>query len=451
MSHIFRSYDIRGIYGKDIDEKIAERIGIALALKIKGDIAVGRDMRLSSKKIMDALVKGIRKGGRNVYSLGLLPLGAALYFAWQNGKYLAYVTASHLPKEWAGVKFFHPDGCGFIDKENYSLRDAFVKASSKPIHSANGKKDKNGQLICIDNENVLADYKNYLLSKIKCRKKKIVLDCGNGMAGMVVKELFESAGFDVTILFEELDGSFPNRDSEPNDESLAKLKKAVAGKDFGIAFDGDGDRMVFVDDTGTTATPEQIAYILLGHLLEKGKRPIVANIECSRIIDTIAEKFSSDVYRIQVGHPYIVKEAVKRRAVLGVETSGHYVLPELFPFDDAIGISLYAAAVISNTGRKLSELIRSVPKYPFKRMNFDCADEKKFSVIKNLEREFSKKYKINTTDGVRVDFKEGWVLARASNTSPIIRLTIEAENEKEFKRIEKEFSDIVRKSISRAE
>lgn len=125
------------------------------------------------------------------------------------------------------------------------------------------------------------------------------------------------------------------------------------------------------------------------------------------------------------------------------------MLPELFPFDDAVGISLYAAAVISNMGRKLSELIRSVPKYPFKRTNFDCADDKKFLVIKNLEREFSKKYKINTTDGVRVDFKEGWVLARASNTSPIIRLTIEAENEKEFKRIEKEFSKTVEDAISR--
>ena len=443
LSHIFRSYDIRGVYGKDIDEAIAEKIGISLALKINGDIAVARDMRLSSERIMDALIKGIRKGGRDVYFLGLVPLGPAMYFSWKNGKYLAYVTASHLPKEWAGVKFFHPDGCGFIDKENYGIRDTFMGLGA--ITHA----EQNGKLMCIDDEEIQAEYKQYLLGKIQAKKKRIVLDCGNGMAGMIVKDLFESAGFDVTILFEELDGSFPNRDSEPNDESLTGLKKAVIGKDFGIAFDGDGDRMVFVDDTGKVATPEQIAYILLGHLLKKGKRPVVANVECSRIIDTIVKKFSASVYRVQVGHPYIVKEAARRKACLGIETSGHYVLPDLFPFDDAIGISLYAAALLSNNERKLSELIRSIPAYPFRRINFECADDKKFAVIKNLEKAFSKTYKnISTLDGVRVDFKEGWVLARVSNTSPLIRLTMEAENEKEFKRIEKEFSKKVGDAIT---
>ncbi len=443
MTHIFRSYDIRGIYGTDIDEGIAERIGMALASRIGGDIAAARDMRASSESIMNALVKGLTDGGKNVHSLGLLPLGPSLYFSWKNKKYLAYVTASHLPKEWAGVKFFHADGCGFVDSENYAVRDAFVSGVKKNVAK--------GKLVAAGGKQAMEDYKAYLLSKISARKKNIVIDCGNGTAGMIAKDLFEGAGFSADVLFEELDGSFPNRPSEPSDESLGELKKAVIGRDFGIAFDGDGDRMVFVDDSGKVTSAEQIAYILLEHLLKKENKPIVANVECSRIIDAVANKFSSEVHRIRVGHPYLVREAALRKACLGIEPSGHYVLPELFPFDDAIGISLYVAAVISSSGKKLSELVKSVPVYPFGRVNLGCPDDRKFSVIDKLSKNLSEKYKnVSTLDGVRVDFEEGWILVRASNTSPVIRLTIEAKNEKEFKILEKEFSEAVKKEVSSA-
>ncbi len=432
--NIFRSYDIRGIYNKDIDENIMKRIGAAFSRVSTKTIAVANDMRPSSKALKMAFIKGT---GKMVIDCGCVPLGVGMLYTL--GKYdYAYITGSHLPKEWNGVKFFHKSGIGFNDKENKNIKEMFL--SVRPV----GKT----KIVKEDVQKLLNSYKKYALGKVKIGEKlDIVLDCGNGMASKIAKDLFKEAGFNTTAIFDTLDGEFPNRSSDPNDDDLTELKKKVKSADIGIAYDGDGDRMVLVDETGRKLTPEQTSYLILIEAV-KYTGPIVANVECTRIIDDIARKFGKRLVRVPVGHTFLMEGVEKNKACFGVESAAHYALPYMAPFDDSLIVSIYAAAVLSRQEKKLSQIIDEIKTYPFGRINFECDDKRKFIVIENLRRKFGKEYKnVTLLDGVRVDFPDGWILIRASNTSPFIRLTVEAEDKKTFERLERKFSGIIRQEI----
>jgi phosphomannomutase len=436
FSHIFRSYDIRGIYNKDLDEDVMERIGSCLAGI--ADIVVAMDMRLSSEDLKNAFASGVTNAGSDIIDLGLVPMGAAMFYAMKHDKILAYVTASHLPGEWNGVKFFHPSGEGFAEEENFRIRDEFLKG--------NNNAGKEGKVFNLESKEIIEEYKKHLLRIHSAKKIKVVLDCGNGMASLLVKDLFEKAGFSVVTLFDELDGTFPNRSPEPEEDPLTLLKQEAEKADLGIAYDGDADRMVLVDDKGRKLTPEQVSFLILSELLKKEQGPIIANVECSRVLDDVAKQFDRDVIRVRVGHPYIVSEAHKNKACFGVESSGHYIIPSLVPYDDSMAVSLYAACVASKG--KLSATVDKIKVYPFDRINFKCPDEKKFLVIEKLKEKFTKEYEnVNTIDGVRIDFDNGWILLRASNTEPKLRLTIEADDEKGFEELKTKFSKILEEAI----
>lgn len=439
--HIFRAYDIRGIYKKDLDEDTMKKIGKALATYDNQDVMVAMDMRLSSKALAQALISGLRETGKTTYFAGLLPLSAAMFHAWQSRLTLAYVTASHLPKEWNGVKFFHSNGEGFFDDEIASIRDIFMAESF-----IEGK----GEMVNLKNSEILENYRVYLVSKLRAKNRIIVaIDCGNGSTGVVARKLFTDAGFITEVIYEEPNGNMPNRNIDPHEDRLELLKEKARISMFGIAFDGDGDRLVFVDDLGRKLTTEQISYIILSELLQTVEGPIVANVECTKLIDDIAKKFSREVIKVPVGHTFLVKYVHEKKASFGVEVSGHCALPSLLPFDDAVAISLYAAVVLSGKEERLSDLIDKLPEYPFERVNFRCADERKFLVVDSLKKKLSKRYvNTNIIDGVRVDLDNGWALIRASNTEPKIRLSIEADTEKELKEIKQTFSQVLKKAIS---
>ncbi len=440
VDHIFRSYDIRGIYGKDLDEEIMRRIGNAFGQVAKTEtVVIARDMRLSSETLRNELISGLLSSGKDVVDAGLVPLGVGMFHAWQHKMEFAYITASHLSKEWNGVKFFHASGIGYLEHENYEIRDVFNKGeTTKPEGSASEESA----------EKIINDYISYVSSKIKLTKKlNVVLDCGNGMASLVAPELFRKAGAEVEVVYGDLDGSFPNRNPEPAEDELTELRKKAGEADLGIAYDGDGDRMLLVDNRGRKVNPEQTAHLLLVGSLKNVQGPIVANMECTRAVDKLASKLNKKIIRMPVGPHYLVDYAEKNKACLGIERSGHYVVPSIFPFDDSLAISLAAASSLSEAGKRLSEIADEVVMDPFKRINVDCADEKKFTVIERLKQKFSKEYDINVMDGVRIDLSDGWILLRASNTSPTIRLTIEADNDERLQSMEKEFSQILREEI----
>lgn len=433
---IFRSYDVRGIYGKDIDESILKRIGAAFSTISTKTIVVACDMRLSSQSLKNAFISGCNT---TVIDCGRTPLGVGMLYAL--GKYdYAYITGSHLPGEWNGIKFFHKNGIGFNEKENKNMEKIFlkVKVSGKP------------KILIEDTKKLLDGYKKYVTEKITInRKLDVVLDCGNGMAGIIAKDLFNAVGFKAEAIFDNPDGTFPNRNSDPNDDDLNELKKKVKSADIGMAYDGDGDRMVLVDETGRKLTPEQTSYLVLLEAV-KYNGPIVANVECTRIIDDIARKFGKKIVRVPVGHTFLMEAVDKNKACFGVESAAHYALPYMAPFDDSLIVSIYAAAVLSKQDKKLSQIVNEIKTYPFGRVNFECDDSRKFIVVENLRNRFRKEYKnVTTLDGVRVDFPNGWVLIRLSNTSPFIRLTVEAEDKKTFENLEKKFSSILEEEINR--
>jgi phosphomannomutase len=352
------------------------------------------------------------------------------------------VTASHLEKEWNGVKFSYDNAVELFEEDNMKVRDAVLggrlKAAPKP-----GEKR---------NEEVIGRYKEFLLSRIpKANSRmKVVVDCGNGTGGLVAPRLFEAMGFSVETLFGEVNGNFPNRSSEITDETLGKLKERAREADFGVAFDGDSDRMVLVDGKGRLLGPEVTSQLILSELTKKEKGPIIANVECLKVMDEIAEKLGREIRRIRVGNSFMVHEVEKRKACFGVERSGHFCIPSIIPMDDGIAASMYAASALSRTGKSLSEIHDSVPRYPFAREKVECPDDVKFGVIESLKKRLSREHeKVNTMDGVRVDFDYGWVLVRASNTSPVIRVSAEADDEKRLKDITGRFLALLEEELEK--
>jgi phosphomannomutase len=439
--NIFRAYDIRGVYGKDLTEETMRKIGRAFADLFVSDVAVvGMDGRRSGPYLKDAFIEGILQAGKDVIDVGLVPRGACLFRAWKSKKPSAYVTASHLTKEWNGVKFSYEDAVEFFEEDNYRVRDYVMagkfKTADKPGHRKGA--DATGE------------YKRFVLSRIPTSSKSmnVVIDCGNGTGGLAAPDMFKKLGFRVKTLFKEVDGDFPNRPSEITEDSLAVLKKNVVHYDFGVAYDGDSDRMTLLDEKGRLLGPELTSHIILLELAERERGPIVANVECLKIMDDIAKRLGRRIFRIRVGNSFMVREVEKRGACLGVERSGHFCIPSVIPMDDGIAASLYAASVLTRTGKKLSEIVDGMPLYPFRRFKVDCLDDVKFKVIESLKKRLSGEYeKVNTLDGVRVDFDYGWVLIRASNTGPIIRLSIEATDEPKLKELGKKFMAVLREEI----
>ena len=440
-SHIFRSYDVRGIYNKDLNEEIMYRIGNTFAAKTKKNIVVGIDVRTSSPALCNSFISGCIAAGKKVYFIGLVPLGAGMLYALQKKFDYAFITASHLPKEWNGVKFFHHDGIGYLQKENQSIKNVFLKG--------NLSRKSGGKAIKENNKKTLSNYIDFF--KIKAKKKmKIILDPGNGCASLAARKMFEKADFDVISIYDYIDGNFPNRDPEPTSENLTTLKEMIIAEkaDFGFAYDGDGDRFILVDNKARVSSPEQASYIILQDLLNEKKGPVVANIECTRLVDDIASRFSRKVIRVPVGHTFLVQTVLKEKACFGFEASGHFMMPSLIKTDDSLAVSLHLAVQLSKQYETVSDLLDKIPSYPFARINFECSDQNKFNVIENLKEELKEKHKgITSIDGIRIEFSYGWILIRASNTSPAIRLSIEAQNDYYLDKMKNEFSEILEGAI----
>ena len=443
---IFRAYDIRGIYREQLNEETMKLIADAIDAQ---KIILGHDCRMSSDALCEAFISGF---GGEIIDVGLSPIGSAMFFSWKRGIDLAYITASHLTSEWNGLKLFHSSGVGYLEDEIKAIKSIVVDEMNP------GKKSRSVKNVKISS--ITGDYINHLLAKVPGHKKmKIIIDCGNGVSSMIAPELFRRAGYDVEIIFENIDSNFSGRGPDVEEKHLTNLKnKTEQNKCIGIAYDGDGDRVALVDENGNVLTPEQISYIVISELLKKEQGPVVANVECTNVIDHAVKKFNRKVYRVPVGHTFLVENVHKNNASFGVERSGHFSIPSIIPFDDAVALSFYATNVISNSDKTLSELVRDIPSFPSKRTNYICPEKKKFELIRQVERNVNgiclsnnkgdekAKAEINTCDGVRVDTNDGWFLIRASNTGPLVRLTTQSDTRQGLEKIKNEAEKILIKS-----
>jgi len=436
---IFRAYDIRGVYGKDLTEEIMARIGEAAGTYCSGTFTIGRDFRAHGAQLESAFVSGLKKTGSDANLIGTCPASLCVFANWKmRNNVTAYITASHLPAEWNGIKFFHQDGVGFFEDENRKLGEISSLGNFK-----------RGKGLSKTLKGMDEEYADFVVERIKPEKIRVVVDFGNGAACLLVPKILKKLGVESTFLFDWPDPKFSNRDPEPKPESLTELcKKVVEEKaDLGIAFDGDGDRAVFVDDTGKVIMTEQSAILFIRDIMKTQKGPVVANIECSDIIEDEMKHYEQEVLRIPVGHTFLVQETKKHNAVFGVEKSGHICVPKFFWFDDAIINSIYMIEIVSKMSQLLSKVVKELPTRLFKRFEIECSDETKFQVIANIKENAVKKYdNVNTIDGVKIVFPDSWALIRASNTSPILRLSIEARNQKRLNELESEMKKLIKDS-----
>jgi phosphomannomutase len=437
---IFRAYDIRGVYPQDINEEVFQKIGFVLGKKEK-KFVVGQDIRKSGQKLSEALISGLKAKKSKVFFVGKGSFGLVLFSGFKKkADFTLFVSASHLPSEWNGLKIFKGDG------EPISPQGLAKKVLKVP--EIKFKKIK------IKKTNLKKDYLKFLFQKfsfLEQKKLKVVIDCGGGSTSLVVPQLFRKLGFKTIEIFFKPDPSFSKRDPEPTPEATKKLKKKVIKEraDFGVAFDGDGDRGVIVDDRGKYLRGDQVGIILSKEMLKESRRKkIIKTVSCTMAVEEELEKMGAEIIEVPVGHTFVGKKCKKEKALLGIEESSHLFFPQIFLFDDAILTPLKIAEVLIKTKKKLSQLVDEIPIYPFQELNFSCPDEVKFKVVEKLKKDFKRKYKkVNVLDGIKVYFHQAWILIRPSNTSPKIKLYIEAKNQKTLKLLKDKFSNILSKCI----
>lgn len=451
--NIFRAYDIRGVFNEDLFAQDGVDIAQAFAhyLDGKGPVSLSRDGRTSSPTLDAAMAAGLSAAGIDVESFGLLPIPTANFATWQ-GSYSAgvYITASHNPAQYNGVRFRNPDGSGYT-LENEKIKKLFFEGKRRNVPW-----DKVGALKVGDSQHLVDRYAHYLLKRLPgMRSLKVVIDPGNGASTVTAPRLFREAGFQVRVINGEIDGRFPNRDPHPTAKTITTLRQTVKkeGAAFGVAFDGDGDRCVFADDKGRAVQTDKVG-IMVAREIARRKRgaTILANIPCSMIVEEELEKIpGTRVQRVRVGDVFVCEAIRKYNASFAMEISSHYFLPEFYIFDDPVLMALKVAQEIGETGKKLSELSDEIPSYPFVEKGIKVKDEVKFKAVRELVKYYKdKSLEVDTTDGAKIQMKNGWGLLRASNTQPMIRLFAEAKTEADLKRIVKELEKDCGQAVKKA-
>lgn len=404
---IFKAYDIRGIYGEQLNEDIAYKIGRAFAMYIGSKIVVARDNRLSSDSLFEALTRGITDQGSDVYNIGL-STSPMFYFAVSNlvcdGGVI--ITASHNPSQYNGFKMVRSDAMPLSGEDG-------IDQIKQLVEENNFSSSKKGNISTLD---ITDKYVNSF--EIKKYNLKVVVDTANSVSGLIVNRMFR--GVSLFHLFSELDGSFPNHEPNPLEEKNIKdLREKVLeyGADIGIAFDGDGDRVFFVDEKGELISSDLII-ALIAKLIDK---KVLYDLRCSNIIKETAR----DSVMWRVGHSFIKKKMKDEDIFFGGEYSGHYYLKQGSSYFESPYFVIYKLFEAMEN-KKLSELIAPFKKYYHSgELNFEVKDKQ--SIIEKVEKNYSYG-KITKIDGVRIDFDDWWFLLRGSNTEPILRLIVEAKS-----------------------
>lgn len=437
---IFREYDIRGVVGKDFNEDFAELLGHAYSRKLKkalGErsryiVGVGRDCRLSGPSITDRLVKGMIQNGIEVVDCGMGPT-PQLYFSvfHQNLDGGIQVTASHNPSDQNGFKMM----IGKSTLSGSEIQD--LKHIAQDILKS-GISSGDGIVGQCRNYDAASEYIDFLYAnstpRMGSRKLKVVVDGGNGVGGPVGVPLLKRLGCEVIELFTDPDGRFPNHHPDPTVvENIVELRKRVVEEkaDCGIAWDGDADRIGVVDEKGEPIFGDMLLLIYGRELLKTIKNPtIIGDVKCSQILfDTLKAEGANPVMA-KTGHSLIKAKLKELNAELAGEMSGHiFFAHDFFGFDDALHASGRIVEILSSTDKPLSSLLSGIPKMvSTPELRIDCEESIKFKLVEGMKDALAE-FEVNTLDGVRVKFSNGWGLVRASNTQAALVMRFEADSE----------------------
>lgn len=431
---VFRSYDIRGIYPDQLNGELAYRIGMAFGKFLgKGSVAVAMDARLSGPDLKKNLIEGMRLSGLDVMDIGMAPT-PVLYFtvASMGLDGGAMITGSHNPKEYNGIKLCKKNGLCLSYETGIGEIERLAEKEPNPGESKGA----------LERKDMLEEYADFVAKRMNFGKRlKVVIDPGNGAGGLVAPKIFRKLGCEVVEINGKPDGNFPNHHPDPIvRENLVQLQGKVreTGADAGIAYDGDADRVGFVDEKGDVV-PDNNAFALIieNVLRENPGGKIIYEVLSSKLVEDVIEACGGVPVLSRVGHSYIQMKMMEG-AVMGGETSGHYYFRDNYSYDDGIFGSLRLAELLSNSGKGLSELSRGLPKYfTSDDTRIFCPDDKKFKVVEKLAEKFRGSGEVVEIDGVKVLMDNSWFIVRASNTQPALVLRWEAGNEKEFKRLGK--------------
>ncbi len=438
-AHIFREYDIRGLVDTDLNGPVLEAIGMAYGTWLYGQdeagassgrrkrVAVGRDVRLSSRRFAESLIVGLRRAGCDVINVGEVPT-PVLYFAvghfdTDGG---IEVTASHNPPEFNGLKMRKRFG-GL----NAPLASPEVQAVGKlAVSGAFRQAAAEG---AYQEQDMLEVYKQYIVDTVKpARKLRAVIDAGNGACGPTAVDLYTRMGVEVIPLFIEPDGAFPNHMPNPlKEENMVDLQAKVreTGADIGIGLDGDGDRLGVVDNAGNILWPDQYMVLLAREVLAQRPTPIIFDVKCSRGLIEDITKHGGEPLMWRTGYTNIFAKRLETGAAFAGEYSGHMFFDDpRLDFDDGMYAGARLLRALGGDARPISERFADVKKYyntPEGRI--DVAEVHKFRIISTLVEQFQRDYQVTTLDGARVEFPDGWFLIRASNTEPSLTTRFEAE------------------------
>jgi phosphoglucosamine mutase len=448
MGKLFGSSGVRGLVNVDLTPPLACKVASAVATHENAKRAVvARDTRVSGGVFEEALVSGLVSVGTDVLLLGMVPTPVLAYVTKALDANVGFMlTASHNPPQYNGIKVFKGD-LSYTDPDQEAVekiiaQEAYSRANWRSLGKSSSA---NAEQIYLN-----------MVQQAVCLAKpwKVVVDPGCGAACNLAPQMLQALGCKVTSLNAQPDGFFPARKSEPTAESLQDLSKTVKalGADIGVAFDGDADRVAFVDENGIFVSFDRSLAAFGAYALKRsGGGKIVTTIEASMCVETMAEKYGGKVVRTKVGDIYVSEAIVQRGAVFGGEACGAWIHPQqhLCP-DGPLSAALFLAA-LEDEEMSVSEFIGQVPEYITQRVNFQVKNEQKYCLIEqlgsNLKAAFPNYTDFSSIDGARLALKNGWLLVRASGTEPLIRLTVEGESEAAAKDITAKATALIHKQI----
>jgi phosphomannomutase / phosphoglucomutase len=448
-STIFREYDIRGVADvellSDDIEVLGQAFGTYLQRNAGKKITLGRDTRLSSPRLRDALIRGLKKSGCEVTDLGVVPTPVLYYSVFHlkaDGGVM--ITGSHNPPEFNGFKTV----CGESTIHGPAIQELYRMIESGDLAVGPGSETA---------YDAVTPYVEEVASQFHFpRRIRVAVDAGNGTGGPVMHRILERLNVDATEMFFEMDGRFPNHHPDPtvpkNLEALV-AKVAETRADLGIAFDGDTDRIGAVDDEGTIVYGDQLMIIYGREILSrKPGATIIGEVKCSQLMYDDLAAHGGNAIMWKTGHSLIKAKMKEEKAELAGEMSGHmFFADRYYGFDDALYAACRLMEIVANSGQGLSAQLADIPKtVTTPEIRFDCPDELKFDVVHRAKAELQSRHKTLDVDGVRVLFPEGWGLLRASNTQPVLVMRFEARTPELLTAYRAEVEGVVARAVGQA-
>ena len=449
MTKLFGSSGIRGLANTEVTPLLACKAGMAVTSHIKAKkVLVARDTRVSGEMLENALVSGLLSGGAQVFLLGIVPTPVLAYLTgYLKADAGCMITASHNPPQYNGIKIFNSRGVAYADEEqnalaqiiaqsNFSLADWPNLAEATPVEFGYLYLDMIGKLGGLS------------------KQWRVIVDPGCGATYDMGPSALKAVGCKVTALNSQPDGFFPARSSEPTAESLQNLAQVVKefGAEVGIAFDGDGDRVAFIDERGSLVDFDRLLAAYASFFVEyNGGKTVVTNVEASMAIEKMVEAKKGRVLRTRVGDIYISEAIARSSAIFGGEPCGAWIHPKVHNCPDGILSAVLLLKALEKQNQSLHDFVAMVPEYVTLRENIHCRNDLKHTVVdnisKNIDSAFSRSRDFSNVDGIRVGFENGWLLVRASGTEPLIRLTVEGESLKVARDIKDKAEALIRSNI----